>query len=252
MSDKQNPTVAALRAEFASKEAWSNLTESQQNIIKQTAADIEAMAEAIQQQEAALEGTPLPEARSSANVVMVDPATKANVQFTFRGHTDADVERRVIDFLSRTTGQATSLYWLTQDSYRDEAWGNRGGDKQQGQPKQHQSQQSQQQKQTNGNAQVMTCPAQKLSAMQKSANDAALMWKVWTPKSKFAVPIYLEDDELEGVRERLTSAGIDIHNFMKDGKLAEYDLTGWTAHYLPTEKDGEVKPWPSKIVDLTQ
>lgn len=251
MSDKQNPTVAALRAAFASKEVWNKLSEEQQNIIKQTAADIEAMAETLQQQESTLEGTPLPEAHSSANVVMVDPTTKANVQFTFRGHTDADVERRVIEFLTRTTGESTSLYWQTQDDYRDANWGKRTKDEPMAEQAQHT--QAHGQKQANGNnGQSMTCPAQKLAAMQKSANDSALMWKVWTPKSKFAVPIYLEDDELAGVRERLTSAGVDIQNFMKDGKLAEYDLTGWTAHYLPTEKDGEVKPWPSKIVDLTQ
>lgn len=248
MTDTQNPTVAALRAEFASKDVWSNLSESQQNIIKETAAKLEVMTEILQQQEAALEGTPLAEAHSSANVFMVDPVTKANVQFTFRGHIDADVENRITKFLERTTGQTPSLYWLTQDQYRDENWNNKGN----AQPTPKQPQPNAQPTQpATGDGQVMTCPALKLVAMQKSDKDNALMWKVWTPKSKYAVPIYMEDEGLEGTRNRLSSIGIDVNNFMKDGKLAEYDLTGWTAHYLPTEKDGEVKPWPSKIVDLT-
>lgn len=100
--------------------------------------------------------------------------------------------------------------------------------------------------QNGNNPQISSCNALKLMAMQRKENEPQLMWKVLTDKSKYAVPMY--EEACQENAALLSNHGIDLGQFIgANGQPAQYDLTGWTAHYLANDKG-----WPSKIVRLSK
>ncbi len=95
---------------------------------------------------------------------------------------------------------------------------------------------------TNGHP---STPAQSIVAAPMSDKKPDLIWKIRTGKSKFPVPIY---EAIEGVKPALMSEGVDLSTFVThEGKLREYQLSGWLALYEQNEKG-----YPSKVVQLVK
>jgi hypothetical protein len=198
---------------------------------------------------------PLPEAPVSVNVYMVEPNTKANIQFTFRGFDEVQVMNRLTLFLVSMTDVKVADHWLTQDAYRDANWGNRRKDElqQPAQPSRPATATAPSAPQpaapTTVNEQagsIFMCDAKELLALPKSDSDNTLMWKVMTSKSKYPVAMY--DEVVKELTPALSAAGIDLTNFVLNGQPAKYNLAGWAAHYV-LKDDGK---YPKKIVNLTK
>ena len=95
---------------------------------------------------------------------------------------------------------------------------------------------------TNGHP---STPAQSIVAAPMSDKKPDLIWKIRTSKSKFPVPIY---EAIEDVKPALITEGVDLSTFVtSEGKLREYQLSGWVAFYEQSEKG-----YPSKIVKLVK
>ena len=95
---------------------------------------------------------------------------------------------------------------------------------------------------TNGHP---STPAQSIVAAPMSDKKPDLIWKIRTSKSKFPVPIY---EAIEGVKPALMTEGVDLSTFVTpEGKLREYQLSGWMAFYEQNEKG-----YPSKVIQLVK
>jgi len=88
-------------------------------------------------------------------------------------------------------------------------------------------------------------PALSIVAAPMSDKKPDLIWKIRTSKSKFPVPIY---EAIEDVKPDLATEGVDLSTFVTpEGKLREYQLSGWAAFYEQNEKG-----FPSKVVKLAK
>ena len=88
-------------------------------------------------------------------------------------------------------------------------------------------------------------PALSIVAAPMSDKKPDLIWKIRTSKSKFPVPIY---EAIEEAKPALATEGVDLSTFVTpEGKLREYQLSGWAAFYEQNEKG-----FPSKVVKLAK
>lgn len=96
---------------------------------------------------------------------------------------------------------------------------------------------------TNGHP---SAPATAIVAAPQSDQKPDLIWKLRIPgKSKYPVPIY---EAIEEVKPALLSEGVDLSTLTTpDGKLREYQLSGWAAYYEAGEKG-----YPKKVIKLVK
>ena len=88
-------------------------------------------------------------------------------------------------------------------------------------------------------------PALSIVAAPMSDKKPDLIWKIRTSKSRFPVPIY---EAIEEVKPAMATEGIDLSTFVTpEGKLREYQLSGWVALYEQNENG-----YPSKVVKLAK